>query len=105
MRDDDKIDFGALDSSRDSKRWEAMVQRTTSRAMATRVTLFSELSRFTWPLVTAAAVVMVMALFLARMPASNSTAETLSADTFSEWANQGEIPHGVDVVALTGDRG
>jgi hypothetical protein len=103
MSDDDKIDFGALASPRDEGRWEAMVQQTTARALATRVTLVSELSRFSWPLVTAAAAVMVvMALFLARQPAAN---DGLSADTFSDWANQGEIPHTVDVVALTGDRG
>ena len=32
MSNDDRIDFGALDPQRDSRRWEAMVPRTLSRS-------------------------------------------------------------------------
>ena len=110
MSDEDKIDFSALDSSRaNPKRWEQLIARTTARALATRrPTLFSELTRLAWPLVTAAAVVSVMAFFfLAQLPATGSSGatESISAESFSDWANQGEIPHTVDVYELTGERG
>jgi hypothetical protein len=50
-----------------------------------------------------AAIVVAMALVLALGSRSTVTPGSLTADSVSEWANTGEIPRSVDVVALTGD--
>jgi hypothetical protein len=51
-------------------------------------------------------VVSVMAFFfLTAIPATGGSAESISAESFSDWANQGEIPRTVDVSEITGDHG
>jgi len=102
---DEKIDFSPLDPSGDPRRWEALIARTTERAMAARArapaSLTFELARLSWPLTTAAALVAAVALVLASL--SPRTGGALSVDSVSEWANTGEVPRTVDVVALTGE--
>jgi hypothetical protein len=103
MHDDEPIDLTAL-TSPDPARFERRVARTMARALATRPrpTLWGELTGLTWPLVTAAAVVSVAAaVLLVAMP--TRTSASLSADVVAEWANQGDIPGSVDVVALAGE--
>ena len=103
---DDKIDFSSLDASRDERRWEWMIARTTQRAMAAHArataSLTIELARLSWPL-TAAAIVVAMALLLVSGTQSSAVPGSLTADSVSEWANAGEIPLTADVVSLTGD--
>jgi hypothetical protein len=106
---DEKIDFDPIDPSKDPRRWERMVARTTSRALAARArtgmppSTSAELARLSWPLTAAAAVIAAVALFVASAAGPTSTSGPLTADSMSEWANQGTIPSGVDLVALTGD--
>lgn len=104
---DDKIDFSSLDASRDGRRWERMIARTTQRAMAARAqvtgSLTFELARLSWPLTTVAVVVAAMALLLASGIQSSASPGSLTADSVSEWANAGEIPLSADVASLTGD--
>lgn len=104
---DDKIDFSSLDASRDMRRWERMIAHTTQRAMAARAqataSLTIELARLSWPLTTAAAIVVAMALLLFSGTQSAAVPGSLTADSVSEWANAGEIPLTADVVSLTGD--
>jgi hypothetical protein len=100
--DDDRLDLSPLDPARDPRRWESLVARTTARALAGRAapppTLRAELARYSVPLVAAALLVCASALALAQRTSTSSASDGLSADAFSEWANQGDIPAGVDLV-------
>lgn len=104
---DDKIDFSPLDSSRDPRRWEHLVARTTERALAAQArqappSWTGELTRHAWPLTTAAALVAAVGLLMASLAEPSRPARSLTADSVSEWANGGQVPSHVDLVALTG---
>lgn len=104
MHDDD-LDLSPLDPTRDARRWEALLAQTTERALAARAnrSLTGELARLSWPLTAAAACVAAAALLLATYAGGEAVPRALTTEAVAEWANAGEIPAGVDLLALTGE--
>ena len=104
MKDDDKIDFGALDPSRDRDRWEGLVGHVVARATARRrrPTLGGEIRAWGRPALALAAV-LALVVWLAGSWRGESTVARQPAASLSEWAMNDEVPSATTILEVLGD--
>ncbi len=93
--DQDRLDLGALRAA--PAHYRRLVKATAARAV--RPSLWAQLARAAWPLVAGAALVAAAALALPA-PASAPAGAALTAEAFSDWANQGAIPGTADLLSV-----
>ncbi len=101
--DDDPIDFGSLDPSRDALGWERRIRATAARAMAARTPSFArQVTAWARPALAIAASMTVVFGALAWSRITAGAAQTDGTQQLVEWAHQGAVPTDADVGSLLG---
>ena len=111
--DDDRLDLGALDPRRDPKRWEALVQATSARAVAAALAsartvrpirlgdVLRQQGRVALALAASIAVLMVGAAYWRGSPDS-STSRMEPAQTTLGWVASSEAPSAEEALSVWG---
>ncbi len=104
---DDKVDFSALDPSRDEVAWERRIQAVAARGLAARqrsFTIFDQLRAWRRPALAvtlaAAAASWLLVITSERIEASPKTAEESAEATWSRWALNDQVPQTTEVFQL-----
>jgi hypothetical protein len=105
---DERIDFSALDPSRNELRWERTIHALVDKAMAERrkrLSVEQELLRWARPVLAVAACLSIMAWTAGFLTASNlasSAAQVPPALTLANWAANNQIPEPSDLFGTLG---
>jgi hypothetical protein len=105
MNDPEKIDFAALDPSRDPRRWEQLVGDVARRGLEARraASVTRQLVAWARPALAAAALVaLVVWLIAALRPAPTAVAAARPADALTAWAWNDELPATATILETLG---
>lgn len=101
MSDPERIDFGALDPTRDRARWEAQVESVVARALARRRSVPRQLVAWRRPTLAAAAL-LAAAVWIALVWRAPDRSDPVAQ--LSEWAQNDEVPAPARILELFGDQ-
>jgi hypothetical protein len=107
---DERIDFSALDPSRNELRWERTIHALVDKAMAERrkrLSVERELLRWARPVLAVAACLSIMAWTAGFLTANrsnlvSSAAQVPPALTLANWAANNQIPEPSDLFGTLG---
>jgi hypothetical protein len=103
MNDDDRIDFGPLDPSRDGPRWQAQIAQVVARALARRRarSVPTQLAAWSRPALAAATLLAIVVWVLALLPRAPEPSDPTAL--LSQWAVTGEVPATGKILELFGE--
>jgi hypothetical protein len=102
MAENDKIDFAALDPSRDGRRWEEMVASIAQRAARRRPrSIPGQLSAWARPALAAAAALALL-VWTAAFVSGRAVDETDPTALLSQWAMTDEVPAPATIIEVLG---
>jgi len=104
MNDDEKIDFGPLDPSRDRARWAGLVDEIARRAAAARrPTILRQVVVWARPTLALAAALALVAWGAALLGGRGSSETASAAELLSRWAQSDEVPAASQILEVLGD--
>ncbi|PKN55062.1 MAG: hypothetical protein CVU56_23340 [Deltaproteobacteria bacterium HGW-Deltaproteobacteria-14] len=107
MNPEPAVDLSPLDPTRDPQRWEALVARVVTRAVAharRRLTIGAQLAAWARPALAVAAALALVAWAGAAISSPSSEATRLSrVQVVTDWAYEGAAPSAGQIIEVMGE--